>query len=105
MTSDSQRWAKLASDIAAGYIGDADVEGIVLGGSVARGLADANSDVDIFVFCRNFPSDDMRRSAIERVNGERWKPHNDRRDTGVLFSTFVKQSVELQTISLVFCLG
>ncbi|MBT4500275.1 MAG: DUF4037 domain-containing protein [Gemmatimonadetes bacterium] len=88
MTPESRRWTKLAAGIAEGYTGDANVEGIVLGGSVARGHADANSDVDIFVFCRKFPSDGMRKSAVVQTNGERWKCHNNRRDTGVLRDCF-----------------
>jgi hypothetical protein len=41
-----------------------EVEAVMLGGSLARGTADEQSDIDIHVFCRVLPSADIRRNLI-----------------------------------------
>ncbi|NKB72014.1 MAG: DUF4037 domain-containing protein [Candidatus Latescibacteria bacterium] len=87
MTPESQRWTALATHIAQGYADAPGIEGILIGGSVARGLADVNSDVDLFVFCRQFPDKSLRQTAVDRVNGERWRAH-DSRDQGLLRDCF-----------------
>lgn len=87
MTPESRRWTELARRIAEPLRAVEGVEAIVLGGSVARGQADLNSDLDIFVFCRDYPSEETRRAAIAHVEGARWRQH-DRRAHGVLRDCF-----------------
>jgi|GEM_PF-2530778 len=47
------------------------VEAVALSGSLARGLADRSSDVDIAVFCRELPPPADRRTALHRMSGVR----------------------------------
>lgn len=57
------------------YSESAKVVATALGGSVARGWADEFSDVEVFVFWQQHPSDDERVSAVERSGGSvdvRW---------------------------------
>ncbi len=83
MTETSERGLALSKKIAQIYSECSQVKSIVAGGSVARGYADGYSDVDIFVFCDDFPSEKERASAVERVHGEGWKSHSDRIEQGL----------------------
>ena len=84
MTATITRWLSLSKKIAQVYSECSQVKSIVIGGSVARGYADDYSDVDIFVFCDNFPSEKERVSAVERVHGEGWKSHSDKIEQGLV---------------------
>jgi hypothetical protein len=54
----------------------ADVRAVLIGGSVARGLADTYSDLEIGVFWSEPPSDADRQAAITRVGGELFSPQS-----------------------------
>ena len=64
---------RLARELARIYTGDPRVLAVMAGGSVARGYADAYSDVEIGVFWDTPPSDEDRRDAARRMGGEVWK--------------------------------
>jgi len=68
MTSTSAGWrAELAADVAAVYADCPRVAAVLLAGSVGRGWADPFSDIELFVFWRESPSSELRRSLITRA--------------------------------------
>jgi hypothetical protein len=67
--------AALGQAIAAAYAVDPKVGAVALGGSVARGWADRHSDIELFVFWHDPPSDTDRFNAVSRAGGRidvRW---------------------------------
>jgi Domain of unknown function (DUF4037) len=59
----------LASDISKIYMQNSKVDAVLLGGSVSRNWNDAYSDIELFVFWKESPTDEDRKSAINTVNG------------------------------------
>jgi hypothetical protein len=59
----------LGKSIAAAYTMDSKVAVVALGGSVARGWADRHSDIELFVFWYESPSDTDRLNAVSRAGG------------------------------------
>lgn len=55
-----------AAVVAAAYAENDNVAGILLAGSVARGLADNLSDIEVDVFWHALPTDDERRTPLEK---------------------------------------
>jgi hypothetical protein len=53
------------------YAANSDVAAILLAGSVARGLADDFSDIELDVYWRRPPTDDERTQAVEGAGWER----------------------------------
>jgi len=72
MTQVSQAGLAIARHIAAAYRDNPNVLVVMVGGSVARGHADAYSDLEIGVLWTQPPSDDERKAAIAQVGGELW---------------------------------
>ena len=61
----------LAEIVAPAYAANPKVAGVLLAGSVARGLADQFSDIEIDIFWHAPPTDDDRSAPIERAG---WQP-------------------------------
>ncbi|HEY5854199.1 MAG TPA: hypothetical protein VIW24_09155 [Aldersonia sp.] len=55
----------IAGRAAQAYAANPDVAGVLLAGSVARGLADDLSDIELDVYWRRPPTDDERVAAVE----------------------------------------
>ena len=80
---------KVGEQIAEYYAELPEVAGVVLGGSVARGIADPNSDLDLFVFCHDYyPGERSRSEVVARIQGEGWKQHDDKLGRGILRDCF-----------------
>ncbi|PYZ93350.1 cytoplasmic protein [Salipaludibacillus keqinensis] len=60
----------MASDIAKVYEKNRKVEAVLLGGSVARNWNDQYSDIELFVFWKDSPTDEDRLASIEKVEGD-----------------------------------
>ncbi len=73
--NEASRWrlalAKRVSEI---YCEHADVKAVAVGGSVARGIADAYSDIDMPAFCKELPSEDSLEALSGRIKGAVWRP-------------------------------
>jgi len=68
--NDATRWrTSLGRTVAQAYIQDKNVAAVALGGSVGRGWADAHSDIELFVFWQEPPSNDARSAAVARAGG------------------------------------
>jgi Domain of unknown function (DUF4037) len=61
---------KFASDISKIYELNPKVEAILLGGSVSRNWHDQYSDIELFVFWEEPPTDEDRKDPIVKLNGE-----------------------------------
>lgn len=59
----------LASNISKNYIQNPKVEAVLLGGSVCRNWNDEYSDIELFVFWREEPTEEERIAPIHLVNG------------------------------------
>ena len=88
MTPESESGAKVGTLIAKYYAELPEVAGVVLGGSIARGIADSNSDLDLFVFCHDYPSERFRSEVVAGLQGEGWKQHDNKLDRGILRDCF-----------------
>lgn len=60
----------LAKRSATIYIEDPKVDAVLLGGSVARGLHDEFSDIELFIFWKEAPADKDRKEPIARLAGK-----------------------------------
>lgn len=56
---------RIAERVAAGYRSDARVAVVLVAGSVARGLADELSDIEVDVYWSSPPTEDQRTAAVE----------------------------------------
>lgn len=88
MTECSKKWLALARKISEVYATWDETVAITIGGSVARGVADPSSDVDIFVFCLELPSVQQGADAVQTVAGERWKRHDEMLQWGIARDCF-----------------
>lgn len=71
MASEHTAWRlEFASQIAARISVFNGVRAIAVGGSVARGYADAHSDLEMYIFWDHLPDDTVRHSVITAVRGE-----------------------------------
>ena len=71
------------------------VEAIAVGGSIARGIGDEFSDLDLFVYCHTFPPEDERRALLEPLSPERWKTHDEFVRFGLVVDAFVCGETEV----------
>lgn len=63
-------WRKqLAVRLIERYARASEVEAIIIGGSVSRGCADSYSDLEIGVFWKRLPNEDIRKAVITEWNG------------------------------------
>ncbi len=81
--------------IAASFARHESVTSIALGGSIARGIGDEFSDLDLYVYCSDFPSDEERRALLQPHAPQRAKTHADRASAGVLVEWFVCEQTEV----------
>ena len=70
MNRASQWRAGFARQVAPVFAANPDVEAVILGGSTARGHADRYSDIELGVFWRRPPTEDERRAAAARIDGD-----------------------------------
>ncbi|TKC20046.1 DUF4037 domain-containing protein [Robertmurraya kyonggiensis] len=61
---------KLASNIARIYELNTKVEAVLLGGSVSRNWSDRYSDIELFIFWKEQPTDEDRKNPILKLEGD-----------------------------------
>jgi hypothetical protein len=91
------RWRRaLAEGFAVGYRGLPGVRAVLLTGSVARGLADRYSDVELAVFWDDPPSDGLRRQAAQVGGGVLVACHEHDEDNDEWADDVLVSGVEVQ---------
>ena len=65
------RRLRIAEQAAAAYIANPHVAGVLVAGSVARGLADDLSDIELDVYWAEAPAENEREAAVEGTGWER----------------------------------
>lgn len=71
MPPDATQWrVDLAREVAPAYAADINVGAVAIAGSVARGLADRYSDIELHVFWRVPPTTQARVAAAARAGGK-----------------------------------
>ena len=105
MTPESESGMKVGEQIAEYYAELPEVAGVVLGGSVARGIADPSSDLDLFVFCHDYPSERFRSEVVAGLHGKGWKQHDNQLDRGILRDCFhaAGHRVDIEHVRLSSC--
>ncbi|MFJ6211011.1 nucleotidyltransferase domain-containing protein [Lysinibacillus sp. NPDC092081] len=59
----------LASEISKIYMQNSKVEAVLLGGSISRNWHDEYSDIELFIFWKDSPTEEVRQASIKTVNG------------------------------------
>lgn len=85
----------VAVRVAAVFAEHPEVVAIAVGGSVARGIADEYSDLDLFVYCREFPQAADRAALVGRLPAERWKSHPEHASSGLQVEAFLCEGAEV----------
>jgi len=83
-TQVSQNGQRVAAQLSQIYQQQPDIAAVMLGGSVARGLADEYSDLEIGVFWNRAPSDEVRKALIAQMRGELWSLTSYPPDSGAV---------------------
>lgn len=85
---------KFASEIAKIYEQNSKVEAVLLGGSVSRNWHDEYSDIELFVFWKEAPTDAERKAPILKLNGKiiDFYPYEDEEWS----ETYITQGVKLE---------
>ncbi|GAA0458321.1 DUF4037 domain-containing protein [Alkalibacillus silvisoli] len=84
----------LASEIANIYQQNPKVEAVLLGGSVSRNWQDEHSDIELFILWKGAPTDEERKAAIVKLNGNiiDFHPYEDEEWS----ETYITQGVKLE---------
>jgi hypothetical protein len=88
------RRRRLAEIVAPAYAANPKVAGVLLAGSVARGIADQFSDIEIDVFWHTPPTDEDRAAPIERSG---WEPVYRHVDENEWADGFLIEGVKVDT--------
>ncbi|WP_077596415.1 DUF4037 domain-containing protein [Oceanobacillus kimchii] len=85
---------KLASDISKIYELNPKVEAVLLGGSVSRNWYDHYSDIELFVFWKESPTDEDRKTPIVKLEGDLidFHPYEDEEWS----ETYITKGVKLE---------
>ncbi|WP_047984383.1 DUF4037 domain-containing protein [Ornithinibacillus californiensis] len=85
---------KLASDISKIYELNPKVEAVLLGGSVSRNWYDQYSDIELFVFWKESPTDGDRKTPIVKLEGDiiDFHPYEDQEWS----ETYITKGVKLE---------
>jgi hypothetical protein len=75
---------RVAEQLATQYKKHPAIVAVMLGGSVARGLADEYSDLEIGIFWRRAPRDEERAALITQMGGDLWSLARCPPDTGAV---------------------
>lgn len=94
MNDASQRLLALAQKNAASYLTNPKVRAIGVAGSVARGQADAYSDIDMSIYYEELPSEEELKAAYEQNQGSDYRLHASDREAGYIVEQYFVQGVK-----------
>ncbi|MGE7687575.1 DUF4037 domain-containing protein [Lysinibacillus sp. NPDC097214] len=84
----------LASEISKIYMQNSKVEAVLLGGSISRNWHDEYSDIELFIFWKDSPTEEDRQASINTVNGSiiDFHPYEEEEWS----ETYITQGVKLE---------
>lgn len=94
MNDASKQLLALAQNNAATYLANPKVKAIGVGGSVARGQADAYSDIDMSIYYEELPSDEELKAAYEQNQGSDYRVHASDREDGLIIDQYFVRGVK-----------
>ena len=94
MNDVSTKLLALAQKNAAIYLANPKVWAIGVSGSVARGQADAYSDIDMSIYYKELPSDEELKVAYEQNQGSDYRIHDSDRKVGYVVEQYFVQGVK-----------
>lgn len=94
MNDASQKLLALAQKNAAIYLANPKVRAIGVSGSVARGQADAYSDIDMSIYYKELPSAEELKVAYEQNQGSDYRIHDSDRKVGYVVDQYFVQGVK-----------
>jgi len=94
-TPKSRRDFAVAQQITARLALSPHVEAIAVGGSIARGIGDEFSDLDLYAYCSAFPSESERRELLDPIAPTHWKSHQELAQHGILVDSFLCGDTEV----------
>jgi predicted nucleotidyltransferase len=94
-TARSRANFSVAVRIADGFQSCSGVTSVSVGGSTVRGVSDRFSDLDVYVYCLDFPPEEERQRRLAPLHPRRRKTHADRAEAGVLVECFECGEVEV----------
>lgn len=94
MNDISKQLLSLAQKNAATYLVNPKVKAIGLAGSVARGQADASSDIDMSIYYEELPSDEELKAAYEKNQGTDYRIYDCDRQAGYIVEQYFIQGVK-----------
>ena len=84
MNDASEQGRAIAKRNAAAYLAIPKVRAIGVAGSVARGQADAYSDIDMSIYYEELPSEEELKAAYEQNQGSDYRVYADERESGAV---------------------
>ncbi len=93
MNEASEQRLAIAKRNAATYLTNPKVRAVGISGSVARGQADAYSDIDMSIYYEELPSEEELNAAYEQNQGSGYRLHADEREAGAIVEQYFVQDV------------
>ena len=84
----------LARQNAASYMVIPQVKAIGIAGSVARGEADAYSDIDMSIYCKELPTEEELKLAYKQNQGTDYRVYADEHEDGALVEQYFVQRIK-----------
>ena len=84
----------LARQNAASYIAIPKVRAVGIAGSVARGEADAYSDIDMSIYYEELPTEEELKLAYKQNQGTDYRVYDDEREDGALVEQYFVQGIK-----------
>jgi predicted nucleotidyltransferase len=93
MNDANEQRLKIARSNAATYLANPQVRAIGVAGSVARGEADAYSDIDMSIYYQELPSEEALKAAYEQNQGSDYRIYADEREDGAIVEQYFVQGI------------
>ncbi len=94
MNNASEQRLAIAKRNAAAYLTIPKVRAIGVAGSVARGQADAYSDIDMSIYYEELPSEEELKAAYEQNQGSDYRVYADERESGAVVEQYFVQGIK-----------
>jgi hypothetical protein len=98
VTPEAAHLERLARRVAARYAADRGAEATLVAGSVAEGISDRWSDIDLILFYRSLPTADDLTASRDELGGTEWYPLGGAHEAGAVLEQFRVDGVACQLV-------